>query len=176
MAPAALEQRYAQLCQQYSDIHEHLPTLRRLASQCEHITEMGVRSAISTAALLVAQPARLVCYDFHDSREWIELSLLRGATDFVFLKANVLLVTIEPTEMLFIDTRHTYAQLSSELGRHAASVAKFIALHDTATFGKVGEDGGHGLTRAIDEFVSLGKFSIRECYDRNNGLVVLERS
>ncbi len=41
---------YNNLCNEKSDINEHLPTLKRYAEKCDHITEMGVRSVVSTWA------------------------------------------------------------------------------------------------------------------------------
>ena len=39
------ESNYQKHCDRYSDIHEHLPTLYKYASECDHVTEMGVREA-----------------------------------------------------------------------------------------------------------------------------------
>ena len=47
-----IEAKYREKCATPSDIFEHLPTLRRYAGQCEHVTELGVRTVVSTWALL----------------------------------------------------------------------------------------------------------------------------
>ena len=46
-----------------SDINEHLETIKKYASECKHITEMGVRSVVSTWAFLESKPKRLVSID-----------------------------------------------------------------------------------------------------------------
>ena len=43
-------------CNLVSDINEHLPTLKRYAEDCDHITEMGVRWLVSTIAFMMGQP------------------------------------------------------------------------------------------------------------------------
>ena len=48
-----LQEIYEGLCSTPSDINEHLPTLKKYAEECEHITEMGVRWVVSTYALLM---------------------------------------------------------------------------------------------------------------------------
>lgn len=159
-----------------SDINEHLPLLAELASQCEHVTEMGVRGGESTTALLVGQPATLRSYDIVDCAIVYKLWQWRGRTDFVFAVGDSLKVNIEPTDMLFIDTLHTGEQLRAELLRHAPSVKRWIALHDTTSFGESGEVAGTtGLWSAVEEFLQRGDFVLRERRTNNNGLTVLER-
>ena len=43
---------YENSCRERSDINEHLPTLYEYACKCKHITEMGVRTGVSTTAFL----------------------------------------------------------------------------------------------------------------------------
>jgi hypothetical protein len=54
---------YNRLCNIPSDINKHLQTLKLYASICDHITEMGVRKIISTYALLMGKPKKLISYD-----------------------------------------------------------------------------------------------------------------
>src|SRR5262249_36237364 len=114
-----LRQLYQNACMAPSDINEHLPTLAALAGQCRHVTEMGTRTGVSTTALLFAQPDKLVCYDVRRFSEVDLLQSLAGNTDFVFHQADVRNVTIEETDLLFIDTWHVYEQLKDELRLHA---------------------------------------------------------
>lgn len=177
-ASARIEDKFEQLCGAKSDINEHLPVLRHYASQCNHVTEFGVRGIVSTWALLAGRPGKMVSYDINppqgDIGEVYEAA--KGSTSFRFVQADVLTVTIEPTDLLFIDTFHTYRQLKQELELHANRVRDYIILHDTATYGGKGEDGGEGLRKAIDEFL-LGNAGWRIIEERrnNNGLIVLER-
>jgi tetratricopeptide (TPR) repeat protein len=173
----ALAKRYADTCETPSDIHEHLPTLYRLAKECRHVTEFGTRTGVSTTALLHAQPAKLVCYDRVKFPQVERLQALAGPTEFVFHQQDVLWAEIEETDLLFIDTRHDYDQLAQELKLHAGKARKYIVLHDTTTFAERGETEGHrGLWPAVEEFLMEGAFRLRERYENNNGLAVLERA
>jgi hypothetical protein len=85
-------------------------------------------------------------------------------------------VRIEETDLLFLDTWHVYEQLRAELRLHARKARKFIALHDTTTFGEQGATARHrGLWLAVEEFLAQGNFRLKERYQSNNGLTVLER-
>jgi GT2 family glycosyltransferase/Tfp pilus assembly protein PilF len=168
---------YRSACATPSDIHSHCPILHALASECRHVTEMGTRTGISTAALLHAQPEKLVCYDLRRFPQVELLKRLAGRTQFAFHQADVRTVQIEETDLLFIDTWHVYEQLREELRLHAAKVRRYIALHDTTTFGERGEKDGHrGLWPAVEEFLGRGTFRLRERHAHNNGLAVLERA
>jgi hypothetical protein len=133
-------------------------------------------TGVSTTALLFSQPERLVCYDLHKQPRVEVLRALAGRTEFVFHEADVRAVTIEETDLLLIDTWHVYEQLRTELRLHAGRVRRYLVLHDTTTFGEQGESPGHrGLWPAVEEFLAAGTFRLRERYDHNNGLTVLER-
>lgn len=112
--------------------------------------------------------------------------------NYTFLLADVLNIEIEQTDLLFIDTLHTYNQLNSELKKHNSKVNKFIILHDTETFGYKDEpiyshasnivkninSSKVGLMNAINDFLESedGKnWKIKELFKNNNGLCVLER-
>lgn len=190
--PAPLEDYYQRCVKEPSDINEHLPLLRELASECEHVTEFGLRWADgSTAAFLAAQPAEFVSYDIDPlavtSETARSLALGAGRTKFQPRCGDTLKITIEPTDLLFIDTYHTARHLLSELERHADPaknlVRKYLIFHDTKTFGHVGEDGSTpGLRTAIRQFQRLFAFPLWNAvhakrglmdFENNNGLIVL---
>ena len=173
-----LETRFRHVCESPSDINEHCPTLYLLAAQCEHVTEMGCRQGISTTALPCAPAADvLVCYDLERLPEFDEVLRFTGRTELRYHEANTLEVEIEPTDLLFIDTFHVYEQLRRELELHAGRVRRFIALHDTTTFGERGEWEGHrGLWPAVVEFLAAHpEWWLAARYHHNHGLTVLER-
>ena len=166
--------------QSSSDINEHLPRMRQLAETCQHITEFGVRSGVSTVAWLAARPRVLVCYDIQKHGQVDQFAALAAdaGIGFAFHLQDVLEANIDPTDLLFIDTLHTYAQLKQELARHAEKVRKFIVLHDTEHFGQVGElPGTRGLWPAIEEFLAANAtWKLLESHPNNNGLTVLART
>lgn len=174
--PPALEKRYWDMCDRPSDINEHMHTLSAYARRCKRVTELGVRTAVSTTALLWAQPDSLVTYDIKRYPDWNPFPGMRGRTTLSMNVGDSLKVDLAPTDMLFIDTLHTYAQLKAELLRHWRRVSRYIVLHDTTTFGEKGEDGTEpGLWAAVEELVATGFWKVAERRTNNNGLTVLER-
>lgn len=174
--PAALEQMFVQVRDTPSDINQHCAALRQLASQSRVVVEFGMRQGVSTTALLAGQPQQLVTVDLHRDSIADRLAAHRGATSFRFVQGNTR--TIEPVscDLLFIDTRHTREQLSAELKRHAAACRRWIALHDTHTFGEVGEAGEPGLLPALREFLSVNPdWFVMSHVSTNNGFTVLSR-
>lgn len=162
-----------------SDISEHMEFLSRLASTCESVTEFGVRGGNSTIALLHGRPAKMVSYDINDFAHADEFTQAAGAcgVSFEFRKANVTrMVPITETDLLFIDTLHTGPQVAAELARHAVAARKYIAFHDTTTFGDNGEGGGEGLWPAIARFLRAHpEWELWQYHTHNNGLTVLRR-
>lgn len=192
-APSLIEERYKLACEHPSDINEHLPLLRELASQCERVTEFGLRFANgSTLAFLAGQPSKLISWDCWlgavVSARVAEIYndlVLSGAENRCIWEPRVgdtlEISPIEPTDLLFIDTKHTALQLWKELVRHADPVEdrvkKYLVFHDTTLFGMRSEDGTEpGLRLAIRKFQREHAFPLWELIEdreNNNGLVVL---
>lgn len=189
-----IELIYENHCQSPSDINEHLPTLLSYAKECEHITEMGVRWVSSTWPLLLSNPKKMISYDIaRNPRIDIVLDIAKEYNiNYSFFEADVLKVEIEETELLFIDTLHTYNQLIKELNLHAEKCSKYIILHDTTTFGEIDEaiyshassevksEQVHksGLWNAVLDFLESDKgkvWEIKERFTNNNGLTILKR-
>jgi len=174
--------KYEELCLIPSDINEHLPTLFKYASECEHVTEMGVRWIVSTWALLAANPNKMISYDIKNPNNWganifevLELSREENL-NYTFIEQDVLTADIEETDLLFIDTLHNYAQLKEELRLHANKVRKYLIFHDIVSYGYSGESDDKGILPAINEFLSDNtNWYVREQFINNNGLLVLAR-
>lgn len=185
-APPLLQGSFHKARNTASDINEHLEVLQLYAAQCEHVTEFGLRGGQSTIALLAAQPETFISYDINPfaviSQHVANLLSMTGRTSFQPRVGDTLKILIEPTDMLFIDTLHTAKQLWAELERHADpernTVRKFLAFHDTVSFGDHGEDGtSPGLRASIRHFQRNHAFPIWELVEdrkNNNGLVVLK--
>lgn len=155
------------------DIVEHLPTLLRLGSQCQRITEFGVRHGASTTAFLAASPQRLRCVDIMPCPVIDELRPLAPDTDLTFELADSATVEQQLTDLLFIDSDHTYEHLATELRRHGPTAQRYIVMHDTSP------DTGSPeieMWRAIGDWLaSRGEWRMRAHYPNNYGLTVLER-
>jgi hypothetical protein len=174
---ATLQAAYQFVVEHARDIREHCPTLVDYAKRCKHVTEMGTRWGASTLAFLYAQPQHLVCYDWKRQANVGHIEKLAGDTTFTFHKCSTLEVTIEPTDLLFLDTLHTYTQLKAELALHSDKAKKYIIMHDTVKFGKKGQrKGERGLEPAWTEFLKTNDhWELHEHYTNNNGLTILSR-
>lgn len=161
----------------FPDIFEHLPTLRRYAEQCSHITEFGTRTGNSTAAFLAGlakNGGQLRCYDiaplafFPPPAPGVIMHFHQEDTGREGFQ-------IAPTELLLIDSLHTRAHVLREF-RQAQFVARWIIMHDTAMTWAQGIHGTFGVIEARDEFLSFNRdWFIREQWQNCNGLTVLER-
>lgn len=180
------------------DINEHLPLLRSYASQCEQVTELGTRFAVSTIGFLIGRPKKVTTIDlnyhfYKPYEEEINRFASECKVEFRFIEADVLKIDIEETDLLFIDTLHTYNQLSKELRKHESKTRKWIILHDTVTFGHKDEEfykngsiseviineqhTKRGLIPALEDFLNENKnWQIKEKFINNNGLTVLQRN
>jgi hypothetical protein len=169
------------------------------ARDCEHVTELGARSCVSTWGLLKGltennRPIKkLKSVDLNWAQE-IDRVREHASThgiDYTFRCENDLECTPEPTDMTFIDTWHVYGQLKRELALYAPITKKYIAMHDTEvdaihgesvrcgltdTNGLPEEETRQGLQRAIVEFLSWNDdWVIDRVWTNNNGLTVLRR-
>ena len=191
-----LEEKVNQLYNTRSDINEHLPTIIKYGQECNHITEMGVRSILSTWGWLASAPKeKLVSYDLQDPKTWggnindvIETAEAYGI-NFEFIQADVLEIDIEETDLLFIDTWHHYNQLTAELKKHSNKVRKYICFHDTTSYEHRSEpttsennfkgtlQWDKGLWDAVTEFLDENKdtWKLKERFTNNNGFTIIER-
>ncbi len=194
--------KYMDLCKTPSDINEHLPTLAQYASECTHVTECGVRTAVSSYAFaygLKSKPnAKLIQVDPQWSSEIDTFQTLCSVEDLnsVFYKQSDLECPIEETDLLFIDTWHVYGQLKREFQRWHPHVRKYIILHDTVVDRVHGEtlrcgwdaqkqskESGipvneicKGLSFAVNEFLyEHPEWIVHAHFENNNGLTVLTR-
>lgn len=180
-----------------SDINEHLPTLLKLANDCKTVVEFGTRWVVSTWAFLNSSAESVTMVDIKKPDVWHEHQWNSSKTPcrledvyeaaaqrnkkVTFIEGSTLDVTIENTDLLFIDTWHCYEQLKGELDRHAKNVNKYIVMHDVEVYKHIGESyygdrnkQYEGLQRAIDEFLLENpQWKIKEWYTNNNGLGVL---
>ena len=173
------EREYQLAVKTPSDINQNLHLLYELAKNCNHITEFGVRSGMSTRAFLNTN-AVLRSYDINlDQRVSQLFSVAKSqGRDVEYIKSNVLNIEIDQTDLLFIDTFHVYPQLKKELSLHAEKVKKYLAFHDTYTFGLSGEHSSDkkGLLTAIIEFlIENPNWRFKTFETQNNGITILER-
>jgi len=199
---SVIELKYHQRCAQPSDINEHLQVLRDYASRCTHITETGVRSAVSSyafAAGLLGKPHNKLIQIDLNNHENIQTFLKECSTESInaiFYEQSDLDCPLEKTDLLFIDTWHIYGHLKRELARWNSYVTKYIILHDTTVDGIYGEtircgwdavaqskssgipvdEINKGLWPAVTEFLaSHPEWTLEKRLTNNNGLTILAR-
>ena len=177
---------YINACNTPSDINEHLPVLDRLAKDCKHVTEFGVRDGVSTIVWF-NNKVDVVGYDLYQSPQawqFFTNANLNGQSAQYKIENILALPDIEETDLLFIDSLHNYDQCIYELTKFSHRVRKYIVFHDTISYGKVGEPPygttvpvpPHGLVLAIGEFLLNNRdWFVKEHHTNNNGLAVLER-
>ena len=184
-----------------SDINEHLSVLRELARSVNKITEIGVNNMCATWALLQGlseqkQPASYTGY-FSSLPPPQDLLLAKklateNAISFSFKRGDELLIEIESTDLLFIDSIHTFVHLTYELEKFSPHVKKYIVMHDTsAPWGEQNDrayQGNYseypieidrskkGLWAAIEDFLlKHPEWTLKERLLNNHGLTLLQR-
>lgn len=179
---------YEARCAVPTDINEHLPTLKKLAQECQVVVELGVRSIVSTWAFLAGRPNQLISLDIVYPKRYMkhdpngcdlnlvfELSELAGI-EFAFHRGDSRKFQCPRCDLLFIDTLHDYELLRDELALHAKAAQKYIVLHDTESYWFKGESAPEGIGRAVQEFIIANdNWKIIERFTNNNGLMILQK-
>lgn len=174
----SIEEEYIKAKSIPSDINEHIEVLKAYSDQCETVTEFGVRTGVSSRGILASNAKKIRSYDLMLDENVASLfAAASQSKDVRYIQGDTLAIDIEPTDLLFIDTDHTYYQLKSELNRHHSKVNKFIAFHDTHTYGVKQDDmNDTGLIPAILEFMTEHpEWKIDYYSTNNNGFMVLKK-
>lgn len=136
-----IESLYNKACSTPSDIYEHIPVHRRLASECDSVVEIGVRSMVSTWGFLhgLRPGGRYTGVDLFMPQEETFNTAKRLAEEkgieFIFIARDDM--TIPPEEigeadMVFIDSMHTYCHLTYEMETFAHLARKYLTFHDSS--------------------------------------------
>lgn len=159
MAPVitTVDQAYEHLLANWTDMQDHLPTLRKYAKG--NCMEIGVRNGASTTALLRGledNGGHLWSFDINDCQVYV------GHPQWTFTQADsigekqlILDITPKEIDVLFVDGDHSYEGALSDLQTYGPR-AKVILVHDCdcpITF--------PGVRRAFEEYAaSIGKPAI----------------
>jgi hypothetical protein len=198
---------YNQLCNNPSDINEHLPILSKYATECDSILELGVRGCISSWAFVNG----LLNNNINNNKKKLFLNDIKNCNikELLDCTSNTNLIINykwcndldldfkdKTFDLVFIDTWHVYGQLKRELNKFSKITNKYIIMHDTTVDAIQGETIRNnwnakqqsidtnipeneilkGLIPAIDEFLLLNlNWRIKEKYENNNGLTILEK-
>lgn len=162
-----------------SEINEHLPLLKALASVSDTVADLGTGLGRSATAFVAGRPYRVWTIDAVDQPIAADLAqaAMQAGVNFEFVKGCTREIEIPECCLMMVDTRHTFQQLKTELKKHSSRVKKFIALHDIVLYGERGEvPGSIGILPAMRWFLeSDQQWKLLHCWQNNNGLALLAR-
>ena len=156
-----------------NDVAEHLPYLLNYSQSFspKRVTEIGVRNGVTSWAFAkyavdvaaVGQPvSELVTYRALDVTRQAGIAALEdamsqcSAVTFSYTLADDLVIAPWESDLLFIDTWHTYAQLVLELARWAPLTTHTIFMHDTVLFRDQDEEPAGNGQRPVDVTLYVG--------------------
>jgi len=177
---------YEHLCEQPSDIREHLPTLHDLAVKldAETVIELGVRTGVSTVAWLAALQQTGGTLWAVDATSGPPMITAHQQCRFIQgddLSDEVLDQLPKQADIVFIDTVHTYDHTTDELLTYWMRVRPggCIVLHDTAveTFdhhlGDLAGQPPYPVRTAVEDFLAHHEGLEVEWHENCNGLAVI---
>jgi len=173
-----VESLYAQTKKSHSDVKGLLDVYEKYAAQCDRIAEFRDGNYVTTLCLANSNPKYFECYNTNNISLLHELREGLKDTEFIFRTKDSLEAEISEVDLLHLDTWHNYDRVGKELERHHSKVSKYILIHDTETFGIVGDDGKNpGLQQAISDFTSKhNEWKIIEKHKHSHGLIVLGKN
>lgn len=171
---------YRERCAEPSDIQDHLPRFVEMVDRlhARHVIELGTRSGVSTTAWLYALEqtgGRLTSIDIDPAPDiglWPHWTFLQGDDLDPRLIAD-----LEPADIVFIDTSHTYEHTRTELAvyRHLVRPGGLMVLHDTLLMHPDGAplSPRFPVHKAVVEFCQQERFTWTEHHD-SWGLAVIQ--
>jgi len=173
----------------------HLSYMRLMAEDVDTVVELGVKRGTSSSALCWCKK-RLISYDIKVIPTARRLQQFIGPK-WDLREEDTLKVRTEDVpehDLLFIDSLHTYKQVTCELAIFPPKTRRFILFHDTITFATMGANGesgtylpqpenradfdskSHGIRFAIDEFMIRNpEWRIVRHAPFGHGLLTLEK-
>lgn len=200
-----LERRYLDRVQSPSDINEHLTTLRKLASECKTVADLGINSATPAYALAFglsqsessSKKLTMIYTSMNDSlAEVVRMGRQEGLNVEFINSVSTVPIFTEAFDMVFIDTWHVYGHLKRELSKYSQITNKYIVMHDTTIDAENGETRRcgmnvqqqtvlynyqpeeilRGIWTAVEEFLENNKeWVLQRRFTHNNGLTILEK-
>jgi hypothetical protein len=206
MPEKELKENYERIRGMRNDLSPYAEVLCHMANHVNSVTEMGIGPKVyglnSTWALLYGLclssgvNKKYVAYDYEDNPINDNIYIAKNIAeelniDFTFIIGDTGQVTIENSDLLFIDTDHTYQHLMKELTLHSPNINKYILIHDTSGKYEFWEDWPYNHERRGDlkdqpekyglwpccvDFLNDNKeWRLLERYTLNSGLTIIER-
>jgi hypothetical protein len=178
----SLPHYYANLCRIQAEAHgeDYLLVhheIRRCLSDCPHgifgtYTELGVNQGATLAAAILHGCISATGYDIDLSNYRLAARILsnyatRNGVKLAVIEGNSIEVTLNPVDVLYIDSYHSEDHLRKELKLHSDQVNKYIICHDT--------NSSAGLRKAVRQFVRTSKWRIVNDCREGTGFTTLAR-
>lgn len=155
---------------EYLKAHEEIT--RRMEG-CDRYTEFGVNQGTTLAAAMLYSRVKTVrAYDldltpFHPARRLFDQCAMENGIHWLVIEQDTLKAEIEPTDVLYIDSRHKGPHLTGELQRHGAKVKKHIICHDTYS--------ARDLYKAATQYAAKNGWQVVTDCRQNTGFMTLSR-
>lgn len=166
----SIQEKYKHLLATPSDISNHLETVQKYVSEGDIVLELGVRHVVSTWALLLNKPKRLISVDIvpppADKLQEAANAAKEAGINFEFIQADSTYIEVAPVDVVFIDTLHFYSQVVKELWRHAENTRKYIIFHDSLM---------PEVAAAVQDFLYNSHWQLAEINHMDTGLTVVKR-
>lgn len=151
-----LEEYYTKLCALQAGAHKETYLLvhdeiRRCVKNSSSYTELGINQGATLAAALLLDIPKVRAYDitlgwYNKAKMLFDEYASTHSVDYQVFEADSHSITIEDTDVLYIDTLHKYEHLVKELQLHGHKVQRYIIFHDT--------HAAKGLKKAVTEYVA----------------------
>ena len=126
----------------------------KCVKECSSYTELGVNQGATLAAAMLTNPKTIRAYDislapYNKAKHLFDEYANDNSINYSAMESDTLKCTLDPVDVLYIDTLHRHDHLIKELALHASKVNKYIIFHDTAA--------QPGLKKAVKEYVTSHK-------------------
>lgn len=174
LPPESLEAYYFQQHNTKGDLNEHMPKLRALAEQVDRVVEFSHRK---DSFLAFASGARVSFTSYNSQVDELLSKVNQPNPINIAHSPKSDLGPPQETDLLFLDTTHTFDFVHTAMTKWAAHVSRYIVLHDTVSYGERGEDAKDGLRYAVKQFIEdKPEWCIAFHTDKQHGLTVLSKN
>lgn len=136
------------------DLDLHADVLAAVARRADGVVTEITKRRESTMAFAFGGAKEIVSYQLDQDKRAVDVIVAGGVPVRMFGSHGLPAEGIEPTDVLFIDSKHTHEAALAQLLLCGPVVRKFIILHDTVIHGEIGQDGRRpGLLGAVRDFV-----------------------
>ena len=177
-------------------ITQDIEFISQIVSECKSVVELGTGQSAMDRVFL-RYDVKLDTYDIEDCPDNFLEEAKSAGKDVTFHKEDTLKVEIPETDILFVDSFHSYEQVKTELALHASKAKRYIIFHDTVLFANknqgivcdeesdiqlaaesigILEPTTKGIVPAIEEFLeSHPEWSIVYNSKEGNGMIVIKK-